>query len=53
MRVTAENLIGRDDSVLVCVTGQGLKTMDPLIPVLPKPRVIAPKLSEFDAIAKE
>jgi len=53
IKLIEEGRIGRDDSVLICVTGQGLKTMDPLIPVLEKPRVIAPKLSEFDAIAKE
>jgi hypothetical protein len=32
------------------VTGQGLKTMDPLVPVLPTPPVIGAKLSEFDAL---
>ncbi len=40
--------IGKDESVMLCITGQGLKTIDPLVPVLPKPPVIAPKLSEFD-----
>ncbi|RMH38879.1 MAG: threonine synthase [Deltaproteobacteria bacterium] len=48
-----EGRIGRDESVLVCITGQGLKTMDPLVETLPKPPVIAPSLAEFDAITKE
>ncbi len=53
IKLIEEGRIGRDESVLLCITGQGLKTMDPLVDVLPKPQVIAPKLSEFDAIAKE
>ena len=42
-----------DSIPMLCITGQGLKTMDPLVPVLRKPDVIAPKLSEFDALVKE
>ena len=39
-----------DDSVVVCVTGQGLKTTDPLAPLLPVPPVIPARLAEFDAL---
>ena len=46
-------VIGVDESVMLCITGQGLKTIDPLVPVLPKPPVIAPKLSEFDDFINE
>jgi threonine synthase len=53
IKLIEEGRIGKDDSVLLCITGQGLKTMDPLVDVLTPPQVIAPKLSEFDAIAKE
>ena len=42
-----------DESLVLCITGQGLKTTDPLVPVLPNPPVISPKLSEFDALTKE
>lgn len=52
-RLIARGAIKPDESVLLCITGQGLKTIDPLVPVLPKPPVIAPKLSEFDALIKE
>ncbi len=45
--------IGKDESVVICSTGQGLKTMDALAPELPAPRVIAPKLSEFDHLVEE
>jgi threonine synthase len=49
-RLIAEGRIGAGDSVAICITGQGLKTTDPLVPVLPRPPVIAAKLSEFDAL---
>jgi len=50
IKLIEEGRIGSDDSVVICVTGQGLKTMDPLVPALPKPPVISPKLSEFIAL---
>jgi threonine synthase len=53
IRLIAEGRIGKDDSVVVAVTGQGLKTMDPLVPVLAPPPVIAPSLTEFAALSKE
>ena len=52
-KLVEQGVIGRDQSLLLCITGQGLKTLDPLIPVLPKPPVIAPRLAEFDALVKE
>jgi len=51
-KLIEEGLIGPDDSVLICVTGQGLKTMDPLVERLPLPGVIAPKLSAFDDLVE-
>jgi len=51
-RLIDQGVIGRDQSLLLCITGQGLKTTDPLVPVLPRPPVIAPKLSDFDALLK-
>ena len=53
IKLIAQGVIKPDESLVVCVTGQGLKTIDPLVPVLPKPKVISPTLSEFDAIAKQ
>jgi len=49
-RLIAEGRIGPDDSLAICITGQGLKTTDPLVPVLPRPPVIAPRLSEFESL---
>lgn len=48
-----EGRIGAGDSVVVSVTGQGLKTTDPLVPVLPAPAVIGARLSEFDDLLKK
>jgi threonine synthase len=50
-RLVAEGAIGRGESVVLCITGQGLKTTDPLIAELPRPPVIGPRLSELAAIA--
>ncbi len=52
IKLIEQKRIGKDESVVICVTGQGLKTTDPLVSVLPKPPVIRPKLSEFDALAQ-
>jgi threonine synthase len=43
--------VGADDGpVILVLTGQGLKTQDPLQAVLPPPPVIAPRLADFDAL---
>jgi threonine synthase len=49
-QLIAEGHIKPEDSVTICVTGQGLKTTDPVVPTLPVPRVIPAKLSEFDKL---
>jgi threonine synthase len=49
----AEGHIKPEDSVTICVTGQGLKTTDSVVPLLPVPRVIPAKLSEFDKIVDQ
>jgi threonine synthase len=49
----AANHIGADDGpVVLCLTGQGLKTQDTLLDVVPPPTVISPRLGEFDAVWK-
>jgi threonine synthase len=43
--------IGRDDGpIVVCVTGNGLKTQDPLVGKLPVPALIGPSLADFDRL---
>jgi len=41
-----------DDEVVLCITGNGLKTLDPLTDSLPAPPVIAPKLSAVAALVE-
>ena len=52
-RLVESGAIRRGESVVLCITGQGLKTTDPLVGELPPPPVIAPKLSELTALAKD
>ncbi|MSP63262.1 MAG: threonine synthase [Myxococcales bacterium] len=47
-RLVAEGRIGPDESVVVCITGNGLKTMEAIAPHLGAPTTIGPKLAEFD-----
>jgi threonine synthase len=42
--------LGPDDEVVLCITGNGLKTLDPLADALPPAPVIAPKLSAVAAL---
>ena len=49
-RLIAEGRIASGDSVVVCVTGQGLKTTDPLVAELPPPPTIGARLSDFDSL---
>jgi threonine synthase len=42
--------IERDDSIVVCITGNGLKTQEPLLEHMPKPVVIKPTLEQFEAV---
>jgi len=46
--------IGRDDGpVVVCVTGNGMKTQDPLVGKLPQPELIGPRLADFDRVQEK
>ena len=48
-RLIAQGKIGRDDGpVVLCITGQGLKTQDPLCDRLARPELIGPRLADFD-----
>jgi threonine synthase len=49
IRLIKEGRIGRDDGpVIICVTGNGMKTQDPLVGKLPAPALIGPRLGDFD-----
>jgi len=49
LRLIASGHIGKDDGpVVICITGNGMKTQDPLVGNLPEPQLIGPKLADFD-----
>ena len=49
IRLIESGHIGKDDGpVVICVTGNGMKTQDPLVGKLPEPQLIGPRLSDFD-----
>jgi threonine synthase len=51
-KLIEQGRIGRDDEVVVCITGNGLKTQDAVTALLAKPAVIKPSLEEFEALAE-
>ena len=51
IKLIEQGKIGRDDGpIVVCVTGNGMKTQDPLVGKLTEPVLIGPRLSDFDRI---
>jgi threonine synthase len=53
MKLIESGRIPRDESIVVSITGNGLKTVECVQNELVTPRVIEPKLSEFDALLEE
>ena len=49
-RFKTQGAIKSGESLVLCITGQGLKTTDPLAGELPRPPVIGPRLSELAAL---
>jgi threonine synthase len=50
-RLIAQGRIGKEDGpVVLCITGQGMKTQDPLVDRLPRPELIGPRLADFDTL---
>src|SRR5215213_2713710 len=45
--------IPKDESICVCITGNGLKTLEAVQADLPQPKVIEAKLAEFDRLLEE
>jgi threonine synthase len=50
IKLIRQGYIGRDDEVVVCITGNGLKTQEAIAPCLQVPELIGPSLEEFDAV---
>jgi threonine synthase len=49
-KLVEQGRIGRDDSIVICITGNGLKTQEPLLDRMAKPVVIKPSMEEFEAL---
>ena len=46
-KLIEQGRIPRDEEIVLCITGNGLKTQDPLYDALEKPALIGPSLEEF------
>jgi threonine synthase len=53
MKLIESGRIGRDESICVCITGNGLKTVEVMQGQFPQAPVIAAKLAEFDGLVKQ
>ncbi len=49
-KLIEQGRIGRDESIVICITGNGLKTQEPLLERMAKPVVIKPTMDEFEAL---
>ncbi len=49
-KLIEQGRIGRDDEVVLCVTGNGLKTQDAIADYVEQPAVIGPTLEEFEPL---
>jgi threonine synthase len=50
MKLIEQGRIPRDESIVICITGNGLKTLEAVAADLPQPEVIEARLSEFDRL---
>jgi threonine synthase len=49
-KLIEQGRIGRDEEVVLCITGNGLKTQDAVADCLEQPAVIAPSLPALEAL---
>ncbi len=49
-KLIASGKIPANESIVLCITGHGLKTAEAVAPHLPAPRLINPSLREFEAL---
>jgi threonine synthase len=45
--------IPRDEEIVICITGNGLKTQDAIVDVVEEPAIINPTLAEFEPLVDE
>jgi len=51
-KLIEQGRIPRDEEIVVCITGNGLKTQDAVADLLEQPAVIGPKLEEFEPLVE-
>ena len=51
-KLIEQGRIPRDEEIVICITGNGLKTQDAVNGLLEKPIVINPSLEEFEPIVE-
>jgi threonine synthase len=51
-KLIEQGRIGRDEEIVLCITGNGLKTQDAVSDSLERPAVIRPSLAEFTALVE-
>ena len=50
VRLVAEGRIPRDESIVICVTGNGYKTLEAVLDGVEQPSRIPARLADFDAL---
>src|SRR5205809_801476 len=53
LALAGEGRFSADDEVVLCITGNGLKTVDAVAPALPTAPIIAPRVAEVRALVKD
>ncbi len=51
-KLIAQGRIPRDEEVVLCITGNGLKTQDAVVACVERPAVINPSLEEFEPLVE-
>lgn len=52
-KLIEQGKIPQDESIVLCITGHGLKTQEAVVGQLGKPPIIKPTLSEFDSLISD
>ncbi|MDR4507132.1 MAG: threonine synthase [Candidatus Brocadiaceae bacterium] len=52
-KLIEQGKIPRNESIVICITGNGLKTQEAVLNKLGEPKIINPSLAEFDAVMDE
>jgi threonine synthase len=51
-KLLSQGKLNREENLVVCITGNGLKTQEALVEHLPKPKIIGTSFKEFEEMMK-